>query len=179
MSVLIWIQTVWYSGSVLETVFLKKLILKSQQTRTEAYKLPSMQRGMCLRYTPDNAIIIFALSVSIIILSCTLDCSWWCITSRIPTFLPFDFDLWSCYILDHGIKVTQNVTQYPLHHVTYAPAKFEAATCTSDGLGDVFTRKIHYLTLTMGSRSHKMLPSTLCIMWLMHLQSLKLLHPTV
>ena len=24
-----------------------------------------------------------------------------------------------------GVKVTQNVAQYPLHHVTYAPAKFE------------------------------------------------------
>ena len=23
-----------------------------------------------------------------------------------------------------GVKVTQNVAQYPLHHVTYAPTKF-------------------------------------------------------
>ena len=38
-----------------------------------------------------------------------------------------------------GVKVTQNVTQYPLYHVTYAPAKFEAAT--SNVLGDAFTRK--------------------------------------
>ena len=38
-------------------------------------------------------------------------------------------------------------------------------------------KKIHYLTL--GSRSHKMLPSTLDIMWLMYQQSLILLHPTV
>ena len=27
------------------------------------------------------------------------------------------FDLW--------VKVTQNIAQYPLHHVTYAPAQFE------------------------------------------------------
>ena len=27
-----------------------------------------------------------------------------------------------------GVKGTQNVTQYPLHHVTYAPAKFDVAT---------------------------------------------------
>ena len=27
-----------------------------------------------------------------------------------------------------GFKVTQNAAQYPLHHVTYAPAKFEVAT---------------------------------------------------
>ena len=30
--------------------------------------------------------------------------------------------------LDFGAKVTQNVAQYPLHHVTYAPAKFEVAS---------------------------------------------------
>ena len=27
-----------------------------------------------------------------------------------------------------GVKVTQNVAQYPRHHVTYAPAKFDVAT---------------------------------------------------
>ena len=27
-----------------------------------------------------------------------------------------------------GVKVSQNVAQYPLHHVTYAPAKFDVAT---------------------------------------------------
>ena len=27
-----------------------------------------------------------------------------------------------------GVKVTQNVAQYPKLHVTYAPAKFNAAT---------------------------------------------------
>ena len=37
-------------------------------------------------------------------------------------------------------KVTQNVAQYPRHHVTYAPAKFEVATSNSLG-GFVFTRK--------------------------------------
>ena len=29
--------------------------------------------------------------------------------------------------LDLGIKVTQNVAQYPPHHMTYAPSKFEVA----------------------------------------------------
>ena len=38
-----------------------------------------------------------------------------------------------------GVKVTQNVVQYPPHHMTYAPAKFEVAT--PDSLEDVFTRK--------------------------------------
>ena len=43
-------------------------------------------------------------------------------------------------LLDLDIKVTRNVAQYPLHYVTYAPAKFDAAT--SNGLGeDVFLRK--------------------------------------
>ena len=40
--------------------------------------------------------------------------------------------------LDLGVKVTRNVTQYPLHHVTYAATKFEVAR--SNGLGvDTFT----------------------------------------
>ena len=42
--------------------------------------------------------------------------------------------------LDIRVKVTQNVVQYPLHHVTYSPAKFEVATSNSLG-GDAFTRK--------------------------------------
>ena len=44
--------------------------------------------------------------------------------------------------LDHGVKVTQNVAQYPQHHVTYSATKFEVAT--SKGLGgDAFTRKFN------------------------------------
>ena len=27
-----------------------------------------------------------------------------------------------------GVKVTQNIAQYPRHHVTYAPAKFDVTT---------------------------------------------------
>ena len=34
----------------------------------------------------------------------------------------FDLDL------DLGVNVTQEFAQYPLHHVTYAPVKFEVAT---------------------------------------------------
>ena len=30
--------------------------------------------------------------------------------------------------LDLGVKVTQNVAQCPLHHVTYAPTEFEVTT---------------------------------------------------
>ena len=42
--------------------------------------------------------------------------------------------------LDFGVKVTQNVAQYPRHHVTYALPKFDIAT--SHGKGeDAFTRK--------------------------------------
>ena len=45
-------------------------------------------------------------------------------------YLTFDLDL----------GVTQNVAQYPLHHVTYSATKFEVAT--SNRLGkDTFTRK--------------------------------------
>ena len=43
-------------------------------------------------------------------------------------------------IFDLGVKVTQDVAQYPLHHVTYSDTKFEVAT--SNGLGgDAFTSK--------------------------------------
>ena len=64
--------------------------------------------------------------------------------------------------LDLGVKVTVKVAQYPLHHVTYSGTKFEVAS--SNGLGGATsTRKyiIRMLTLTLGSRSHKMLLSTL------------------
>ena len=44
------------------------------------------------------------------------------------------------YDLDLGVKVTQNVFQYPPNHVTYAPGKFEVATSNSLG-EDAFTRK--------------------------------------
>ena len=60
-----------------------------------------------------------------------------------------------------GVKVTQNVDQYPQLHVTYAPAKFDVAT--SMVKERCIYQKIHYLTLTLGSRSCKMLPSTLDI----------------
>ena len=46
-------------------------------------------------------------------------------------YLNFDLDL--------GVKVTQNVAQYPLHHVIYSATKFEVIT--SNRLGDTFTRK--------------------------------------
>ena len=55
-----------------------------------------------------------------------------CIYKKIH-YLTFDLDL--------GVKVTYNVAQYPLHHVTYLGIKFEVAT--SDGLGgDSFTRNV-------------------------------------
>ena len=43
------------------------------------------------------------------------------------------------YDLDLGIKVTQNVAQYHLHHVTYAPVNFEVAMSNGSGK-DSFTR---------------------------------------
>ena len=46
----------------------------------------------------------------------------------------FDFDL--------GVKVTQNVAQYPLYHVTYAPTQFEVTTLKALG-GEAFTRKFN------------------------------------
>ena len=43
--------------------------------------------------------------------------------------------------LDLGLKVTQNVAQYPLHHVSYAATKFEVVTFNKLG-GDTFTRNV-------------------------------------
>ena len=45
---------------------------------------------------------------------------------------------------------------YPLHHMAYAPAKFEAAM--SNGLGEMHLQEI--FDLTPRSRSHEALPST-------------------
>ena len=41
--------------------------------------------------------------------------------------------------LDLQVKVTLNVAQYPLHHVTYAPTEFEVTTSKALG-GEAFTR---------------------------------------
>ena len=76
------------------------------------------------------------------------------------------------------MKVTQNTIKYPLHHVIYASTKFEVASSNSLG-EDAFTIKYIIWPLSLGSRSNKTSPSTLYIMWSMHLQSLKLLRPTV
>ena len=88
------------------------------------------------------------------------------------TLLTFD--------LDPKFKVIWSVAQYPLHYVTYAPAKFQVAISNSLG-GGAFTRKYNIwpLTLTLGSRSHETWYSSVYIKWPMHLQSLKLLCPTV
>ena len=44
------------------------------------------------------------------------------------------------YDLDLVVMVTHNVVQYPPNYMTYAPAKFEAATSNSLR-EDAFTRK--------------------------------------
>ena len=50
--------------------------------------------------------------------------------------------------LDLGLMVTQNVAQYPLHHVTFAATKFEVAKANSLG-GDIITRnRMHIRTHT-------------------------------
>ena len=48
----------------------------------------------------------------------------------------------SLFDLNFGVKVTRNVSQCPLHHVTYSATNFEVAT--SNGLefeGDTLIRK--------------------------------------
>ena len=52
------------------------------------------------------------------------------------------------YDLNLGVKVTQNVAQYSLHHVTYAPAKFEVAAFTRK------VKKIYFLTFVQYPLHH-------------------------
>ena len=44
-------------------------------------------------------------------------------------------------LLDLDLGVIQNVAQFPLHHVTYAPAKFDFATFNCLGVC-AFTRNV-------------------------------------
>ena len=44
--------------------------------------------------------------------------------------------------LDLKVKVTLNVAQCPLHHVTYAPTEFEITMSKALG-GEAFTRKFN------------------------------------
>ena len=74
--------------------------------------------------------------------------------------------------LDLGVQVTQNVAQNPPHH-NYLRT-FKVWSCYMQWFRRrCIYKKVQYLMLTLGSRSHKMLPSTLYIIWPMHLQSLK------
>ena len=58
-------------------------------------------------------------------------------------------------LFDHdlGVKVTQDVAQYPLHHVTYLDTKFEVATSNSLG-GDAFTSKYTIQNVTQYPLHH-------------------------
>ena len=57
-----------------------------------------------------------------------------------PTVKEINLQENTLFDLDIEVKVTGNVTQCPLHNVTYAPTKFEVTM--SKGLGgDAFTRK--------------------------------------
>ena len=76
-----------------------------------------------------------------------------------------------CFTLDIGVKVwdqghTRNVTQVTLHHMTYAPAEFDAST--SNGLGGDALSTFDLDTF------HEII----FIMWFMYLQILKLLRFT-
>ena len=62
----------------------------------------------------------------------------------------FDFDI--------RVKVTQNIGQHHLNHLTLASAKFEVAMPNSLG-GDAFTRNILF-DLDLGHTKHRPVPST-------------------
>ena len=67
--------------------------------------------------------------------------------------------------------VKQNVAQYPPHHVTYAPPKFEVATLTRAAVDGTPSQipAFFYLRYTLMPMSHKMLASTLYTMSPRHL----------
>ena len=48
-------------------------------------------------------------------------------------------------VLDLGVKFTQNIAKYPLHHVTYAAAKFETIMSNSFLIFfiDIYAKKIN------------------------------------
>ena len=50
--------------------------------------------------------------------------------------------------LDLQVKVTLNVAQCPLHHVTYAPTEFEVTTSKALGGSGIY-KKIQYLTFDL------------------------------
>ena len=70
--------------------------------------------------------------------------TWNIALSNLCIMWPLTCKVWSCYVqqswrrwiykkihyltFNFEVKVTKNDAQYPLQHVTYAPAKFEAAT---------------------------------------------------
>ena len=67
--------------------------------------------------------------------------------------------------LDLGVKITQNIAQFPLHHVIYASTKFEVAT--SYGLGeDTITRRMDdgpILVPGLVAQSVTCLPTDACL----------------
>ena len=72
------------------------------------------------------------------------------------------------YDLDIRVRVTQNVAQYSLHHVTYALITFENISKILV-TGPRLVKEMHlkentFMTLTLGSRSHKKLHSTVPIL---------------
>ena len=73
------------------------------------------------------------------------------------------FNIWPL-TLTLGVKVTQNVAQYRLHHVTHPATKFEVARSNRLG-GDTFTRKFKIWPLTFCGQGHTKycpVPSTPC-----------------
>ena len=63
--------------------------------------------------------------------------------------------------IDLQVKVTLDVAQYPLNHVTYAPTEFEVTTSKALG-GEAFTRKFNIRPLTQGRTKCCPVPSTSC-----------------
>ena len=82
--------------------------------------------------------LVFAMSLCASVYMCFVVTCWERADLLALVSIP---DLCTLTYLDLGVKVTRNVAQYPLHHVTYSATKFEVAM--PKGLGDAFTRKFN------------------------------------
>ena len=85
------------------------------------------------------------------------------------------FDLWPCG-LDPGVKVKHNVAHNPLHHVTYAPAKFEAATSNSVGYAHLHENTQNIVQYPLHNVIYVSVVKTRCIHKKLHYLTLQKKH---
>ena len=100
--------------------------------------------------------------------------------------------VWSCYVqplrrnciykkvhyftFDLDLRSWTNTKHCPVSSPSCDLCTCKVWSCFGQWLRRCITKKIHHLTLTPRSRSHKMLPSSRNFMWPLHQQNLMILH---